>query len=87
MLIGVQLDGVVIGATHKAHYDLGMKAIESGLNVFMEKPMTTGMSPAAVTAGGRGDRKSPSDHICLLQTHLRHGSWWMQSNAMENYLW
>jgi len=43
---GTQLDGVVIGATHKAHYDLGMKAIESGLNVFMEKPMTTDPSEA-----------------------------------------
>jgi len=37
----VPLDGVVIGASHKAHYELGMQALDAGLHVFMEKPMTT----------------------------------------------
>ena len=38
---GVPLDGVVVGASHAAHYELGRKALEAGLHVFMEKPVTT----------------------------------------------
>lgn len=38
---GLPLDGVVVGASHAAHYDIGIAALSAGLNVFMEKPMTT----------------------------------------------
>lgn len=43
---GLELDGVVCAAPHAAHYDVGMKAMDRGLNVFMEKPMTTDLEEA-----------------------------------------
>eukprot|EP00930_Biecheleria_cincta_P075569 TRINITY_DN62742_c0_g1_i1.p1 TRINITY_DN62742_c0_g1~~TRINITY_DN62742_c0_g1_i1.p1 ORF type:complete len:394 (+),score=45.64 TRINITY_DN62742_c0_g1_i1:67-1248(+) len=54
----LKLDGVVIGASHAAHHSIGMAALSSGLNVFMEKPMTTDSKEAkelldAVTRTGK----------------------------------
>ncbi|KAK3270921.1 hypothetical protein CYMTET_20705 [Cymbomonas tetramitiformis] len=41
-----RLDGVLIAAPHAAHFELGVKAINAGLHVFMEKPMTTDLVQA-----------------------------------------
>ena len=42
------LDAVVIGASHKVHYELGALSLRAGLHVFMEKPMTTDPAEAAL---------------------------------------
>ena len=36
-----QVDGVLISTPHKTHFELGMEAIAAGMNVLIEKPMTT----------------------------------------------
>jgi len=38
---GLNVDGVLISTPHRTHFDLGMQAIAAGLNVLIEKPMTT----------------------------------------------
>jgi len=40
------LDGIIIASPHAVHFELGMKCIEAGLNIFMEKPMTTDLPEA-----------------------------------------
>jgi predicted dehydrogenase len=37
----LSVDGVLISTPHRTHFDLGMQAIAAGLNVLIEKPMTT----------------------------------------------
>jgi len=44
---GLKVDGVVIAASHNAHYELGRKALAAGWHVFMEKPMTCSAAEAA----------------------------------------
>ena len=34
-------DGVVVATSHSSHAEIGLKALDAGLHVFMEKPMTT----------------------------------------------
>ena len=41
-----QVDGILIASVHASHYDIGMKAIQRGWHILMEKPMTT--DPAEV---------------------------------------
>jgi len=41
MLAEEKLDGVVIGTPHTLHFEQGMKALDAGCHVFMEKPMVT----------------------------------------------
>jgi predicted dehydrogenase len=41
-----ELDGIVIATPHASHANIGLKCIEAGLNVFMEKPMTTDLNEA-----------------------------------------
>ena len=56
--VDVQLDGVLISTPHRTHFELGMEAIDAGLNVLIEKPMTTTGPDAqvlvdAAKAGGK----------------------------------
>jgi predicted dehydrogenase len=44
--ISKTLDGIIIASTHASHFEIGMKCIEAGLNIFMEKPMTTDLPEA-----------------------------------------
>ena len=44
---GLALDGVVVGASHHAHFGLAMTCLSAGLAVFMEKPMTVCIKEAA----------------------------------------
>ena len=37
----VEVDGVLILTPQRTHFELGMQAIAAGLNVLIEKPMTT----------------------------------------------
>ena len=37
----VSVDGVLISTPHRTHFELGMQAISAGMNVLIEKPMTT----------------------------------------------
>jgi predicted dehydrogenase len=55
---GVAVDGVLISAPHRAHFELGKKAIAAGYNVLIEKPMTVSAAEAqalveAARAGGK----------------------------------
>ena len=43
---GVEVDGVLIGSNHASHYDVSKVALEAGLHVFCEKPMTTNVDEA-----------------------------------------
>jgi predicted dehydrogenase len=36
-----ELDGVIVSTSHNSHFDIGIKVLRAGINVFMEKPMTT----------------------------------------------
>merc|ERR1712066_1084513 len=40
------LDGIIIASPHAAHFEIGMKCIAAGMNIFMEKPMTTDLPEA-----------------------------------------
>ena len=52
---GLQLDGVLISSPHKTHFSLGMQAINAGLNVLIEKPMTTDPEEAAMIVKAAAD--------------------------------
>src|SRR5690606_17030921 len=41
MLASLKPDAVLISTPHTLHYEHGMKALEAGCHVFMEKPMVT----------------------------------------------
>ena len=43
---GIEVDGVLIGSNHASHYDISKVALEAGLHVFCEKPMTTNVDEA-----------------------------------------
>ena len=43
---GMALDGVVIGSNHASHHELATKAMEAGLHVMCEKPMTVDINQA-----------------------------------------
>eukprot|EP01043_Picozoa_sp_COSAG02_P069888 COSAG02_NODE_12165_length_1586_cov_1.331540_1_plen_181_part_10 len=43
---GMELDGVVIGSNHASHHELATKAMEAGLHVMCEKPMTVDIGEA-----------------------------------------
>ena len=45
-----QLDGLLVGSPHAAHFADGMLAIEAGVHVLMEKPMTTDVGEARALA-------------------------------------
>ena len=45
---GLPIDGVLIATPHDAHFALAMIAIEAGLHVLIEKPMTTTSAEAAI---------------------------------------
>lgn len=72
----VDVDGVLISTPHRTHFDLGMKAIAAGLNVLIEKPMTTTSEDAqtivdAATAAG----KIFMVNVCQCQfEHHRHSA-------------
>ena len=40
------VDGLLVGTPHASHFALGMAAMDAGLNVLMEKPMTTDVEEA-----------------------------------------
>jgi len=40
------LDGVLIATSHASHHALAIEAMEAGLNVFCEKPMTVDIDEA-----------------------------------------
>ena len=42
----VAVDGLLVGTPHATHYEQGQLAIEAGLHVLMEKPMTTSVKEA-----------------------------------------
>ena len=44
-----ELDGVLVSSTHATHHEIGVEALEAGLNVLMEKPMTTDPHEARAT--------------------------------------
>ena len=46
----VQCDGLLVGTPHATHFAQGMLAIEAGLHVLMEKPMTTDVAEARTLA-------------------------------------
>ena len=39
-------DGIIICTPHSTHYEIGIKCIQSKLNILMEKPMTTDVEEA-----------------------------------------
>merc|ERR1712166_395227 len=43
---GVELDGLLVGSPHAAHHEQTMAAIQAGLHVLVEKPMTTDVEQA-----------------------------------------
>ena len=50
MLAGVKPDAVLISTPHTLHFEQGMKALEAGCHVFMEKPMVTAADQAYALA-------------------------------------
>ena len=50
MLAEVKADAVLISTPHTLHFEQGMKALEAGCHVFMEKPMVTFADHAYQTA-------------------------------------
>lgn len=44
--IAKELDGVIVAAPHANHFEIGMKLLDAGMNIFMEKPMTTDLPEA-----------------------------------------
>ena len=40
------VDGIICSTPHAAHFDVGMKAIDAGLHLLMEKPLTTDVGEA-----------------------------------------
>ena len=45
-----ELDGLLVGSPHASHFADGMLAIEAGVHVLMEKPMTTSVDEARALA-------------------------------------
>lgn len=43
---GVEADGVLVGSSHASHFQICKAALQAGLNVFCEKPMTMSVSEA-----------------------------------------
>ena len=68
MLARESLDGLVVASSNATHFELARRAIDAGLHVLIEKPMTEtrARGPGAV-GGGRarrhGDRRRP--HVSL----------------------
>ena len=50
MLAEVKPDAVLISTPHTLHFEQGMKALEAGCHVFMEKPMVTAADQAYALA-------------------------------------
>ena len=50
MLAEVNADAVLISTPHTLHFEQGMKALEAGCHVFMEKPMVTAAKDAYTLA-------------------------------------
>lgn len=46
MLDGAALDGVIVGSPHVLHYEQAKAALQKGVHVLIEKPMTTGAAEA-----------------------------------------
>ena len=42
----VHVDGVLCSSNHATHYDIGVKVLEAGKHLMMEKPMTTDVEEA-----------------------------------------
>jgi predicted dehydrogenase len=72
MLADPELDAVAIGTPVTTHHPLGMKALEAGKHVFIEKPLATSTEDAAalVAAAERADRRLMVGHLLLFHPGL-----------------
>jgi len=57
-----ELDGVLVATNHSAHAEIGLKALDAGLHVFMEKPMTVNLQEAKDLAA----KANASDKIFMI---------------------
>ena len=57
MLGSVEMDGVLVTSPHALHYEHAKAALENGLHVMIEKPMTTRADEARLLAGMAEDRE------------------------------
>jgi len=57
MLAEVKLDGVVITSPHGLHFEHARKALDAGMHVMVEKPMTTNASDARCLVGKAAEVK------------------------------
>jgi predicted dehydrogenase len=51
---GIEADGCIVASSHASHFSIGMRALQAGLHVLMEKPMTTDPAEAAALAEAAG---------------------------------
>jgi predicted dehydrogenase len=82
------LDGVAIATPHTLHYDQVVTAIEAGLHVLCEKPLTTDLDDARDLV----ERAEQSDSVLMVgyQRHLspvyRAGREWVEDSARPKFV-
>ncbi|KAL1515318.1 hypothetical protein AB1Y20_001949 [Prymnesium parvum] len=81
---GVEMDGVVIAASHSAHAELGRLALSAGLHVFMEKPMTTDVAEAAalVSAVRQSGKLLMVNNTANWRAHTMHAFEWVRQRRI-----
>jgi len=88
LLAGESLDGVAIATPHTLHYDQVVTALEAGLNVLCEKPLTTDLDDARDLV----DRAESGEEVLMVgyQRHLspvyRAGREWVEEHATPKFI-